>query len=53
MIEDIARYQPHAKCRVLFCLVYDPDRRISNPRGLEKDLSKRHGSMDVVVRIVS
>ena len=53
LIEDSVRYAAHPKCRTLFCLVYDPEHRIRNPRGLEKDLSVKHGSMDVVVVIVS
>lgn len=38
--EDIARYKSHPNCKKLFCFVYDPNGYISNPRGIEKDLSK-------------
>jgi hypothetical protein len=33
LIIDIATYKEHPKCRALFCLVYDQDKRIKNPRG--------------------
>lgn len=53
LILDIARYQAHPNCKHLFCLVYDPDHRVSNPRGLENDLSKKHGDLSVKVFVVS
>jgi hypothetical protein len=37
---DIAHYASHPDCKALVCFVYDPERRISNPRGIESDLSK-------------
>jgi hypothetical protein len=52
LIIDIAKYQQHPKCKRLICFVYDPEGRISNPRGLEKDLSKKHGELQVAVLIV-
>jgi hypothetical protein len=52
LIIDIARYQQHPKCKRLICFVYDPDGRISNARGLEKDLSKMHGGLRVEVLVV-
>jgi len=52
LIIDIAKYQKHAGCRKLFCLVYDPDEYISNPRGLEADLSGENGKISVRVMIV-
>jgi REase_DpnII-MboI len=33
LIVDIAKYRKHPACRTLFCVVYDPEGRISNPRG--------------------
>lgn len=39
LIEDIARYKNHPDCKTLICFVYDPDSIISNPRGIERDLS--------------
>ena len=38
LIIDIARYQVHQDCKLLLCFVYDPDGKIANPVGLEKDL---------------
>lgn len=40
LIVDIARYRAHPDCKTLVCFVYDPDGFISNPTGLENDLSK-------------
>jgi hypothetical protein len=53
LILDISQYQSHPDCRRLFCVVYDPDHRIVNPRGVETDLSKKHGALEVKVFIVS
>lgn len=42
LAEDVTRYgDPAANrgARTLVCFVYDPDRHIANPRGLERDLS--------------
>jgi hypothetical protein len=39
LIVDIAKYKSHPTCRILFCVVYDPDGGIANPRGVENDLS--------------
>lgn len=39
LLIDIQRYQSHQNCKTLVCLVYDPEHRIANPRGLEDDLS--------------
>lgn len=52
LIVDIAKYKQHPTCRTLFCLVYDPDGRISNPRGVESDLKEDKGQMVVTVMIV-
>lgn len=49
LIVDIARYQAHPDCRSLVCFVYDPDRKIGNPRGLETDLSRTASNLDVRV----
>jgi hypothetical protein len=53
LLVDIARYQNHHSCDKLYCIVYDPDRLIDNPRGLEADLNKTHGRLIVHVMIVS
>ncbi len=44
---DIIRYRNHPDCRTLICFVYDPEERISNPKGLEQDLSQPVGHMQV------
>ena len=49
---DIAKYQKHPGCRTLFCVVYDPDGRIANPRGIENDLAQDTDNMVVRVMIV-
>ena len=51
LIEDIARYKVHPDCSILICFVYDPEGRISNPRGIENDLTKKDGNLDVIVFI--
>ncbi len=49
LLVDIAKYQGHQDCKSLFCFVYDPIGRISNPRGLENDLS--HGRHGLISRV--
>jgi len=51
LIEDIGRYQAHPDCDSLICFVYDPDGRISNPRGIENDLRRSEGDLRVEVLI--
>ena len=51
LIEDIARYQAHPDCDTLVCFVYDPEGRISNPRGIENDLRRKESEMIVEVWI--
>lgn len=51
LIIDIAKYKQHPSCRTLFCFVYDPDGRISNPRGIESDLNERQDNLTVRVLI--
>jgi hypothetical protein len=40
LIQDVARYQNHADCKKLLCLVYDPEALIKNPSGVESDIQK-------------
>jgi hypothetical protein len=49
---DIIRYRAHPDCKNLICLVYDPEERMSNPKGLEQDLSKSVGEMFVRVYVI-
>lgn len=41
LIIDIAKYKQHPEVKTLYCFVYDPDRIIYNPTGLEKDLNQQ------------
>jgi hypothetical protein len=50
LIDDIERYRAHPDSRTLVAIVYDPDRRIPNPKGLEDDL--RQDSLELRVRVV-
>lgn len=50
LIDDIERYRSHPDCRTLVAIVYDPERRIPNPGGLESDLRK--DSPELRVRVV-
>lgn len=52
LIVDIAHYQKHPDCKTLYCFVYDPEERLSNPRGLEIDLTRKHENLDVKVFIM-
>jgi hypothetical protein len=52
LIIDIAHYQKHPDCNTLFCFIYDPEERISNPIGLENDLTGKQGKLLVKVLVV-
>lgn len=52
LIVDIAKYKKHPGCRTLYCVVYDPTGRISNPRGVENDLREDSAEMTARVMIV-
>lgn len=47
LIVDIDRYKEHSDCRVLMCFVYDPELRVGNPQGLEKDLTQSRDDIEV------
>jgi REase_DpnII-MboI len=51
LIIDIARYKKHPDCRRLLCFVYDPDGRVLNPGGIERDLSGMKDGFEVQVMI--
>lgn len=40
LIEDIARYKQIEGCKSLICFIYDPEERITNPKGLISDLER-------------
>lgn len=51
LIVDRARYEVHPDCKTLFCFVYDPEGRIGNPVGIERDLENHPGTLKVRVII--
>jgi hypothetical protein len=51
LLVDIGRYGVHPDCKKLVCFVYDPEGRITNAQGLERDLTKKHGELDVNVYV--
>ncbi len=52
LIIDIAKYKKHPQCSRLICFVYDPEGRVTNPRGIENDLSNCYSEIDVRTIIV-
>jgi hypothetical protein len=52
LLVDIAHYKEFPSCKRLICFVYDPEERIVNPRGLERDLSRKETSFEVKTIIV-
>jgi len=51
LIIDRARYERHPDCDTLVCFVYDPEGRIGNPTGIERDLEDHGGKLQVRVII--
>lgn len=51
LIVDITRYKVHPSCKRLICFVYDPEGRVANPRGIERDLSRNEEDFEVKVII--
>ena len=47
LIIDAARYAQMEGVDILICLVYDPDRRCSNPQTIENDIGKSRGRLTV------
>ncbi len=43
------QHSSHLTCKLLFCFIYDPEGRIGNPRGLERDLMKSTQPMHLEV----
>jgi hypothetical protein len=52
LIIDKAHYRVHPDCKKLYCLVYDPQEKIKNPRGFETDLSDRVNGFETKVYVV-
>jgi hypothetical protein len=51
LIIDIAHYKQRQDCKALVCFVYDPDHRLTNPHGIENDLSRPTDGFDVRVLV--
>ncbi len=41
LIIDIERYKTHQDCETLICFIYDPERKIKNPKALRNDLQSQ------------
>jgi hypothetical protein len=52
LILDKANYKGHKDCKKLYCLVYDPEEKIKNPRGFERDLSDKVDGFETKVLVV-
>ncbi len=50
LIIDSERYRVHPDCKMLVAFVYDPQEYLTNPRGIERDLSKTIN--DVPVKVI-
>jgi hypothetical protein len=48
---DILKYGAHPDCEAIVCFVFDPQRRIRNPRGFERDLTQTTNGMKVVTLV--
>ena len=48
---DQERITTYPTCKAVFCFVYDPERRIGNPKNLESQLSSayRHPTLQVLI----
>lgn len=49
LLIDIGRYSSHPDVEVLLCFVYDPEGLLRNPHGIETDLTKVVGHLNVEV----
>jgi hypothetical protein len=47
LLIDIGHYKEFQSCNRLICFIYDPDGRVANPRGLERDLSRKEAAFEV------
>ena len=52
LIEDKETYKKHPACEMLYCLVYDPNGYVNNPRGFENDTNERNENFACKVIIV-
>lgn len=47
LVNDIVWYEKHPNCKKLICFIYDPEQRITNPKGLITDLENMNNTVDV------
>lgn len=52
LLIDIAKYKNHPDCRTLICIIYDPEGRIGNPKGLSNDLTQMSDDSLKIIAIV-
>ncbi|MEV4915417.1 hypothetical protein AB0K47_01045 [Streptomyces tirandamycinicus] len=52
LLIDWGRYTRHPDCRGIFALVYDPDKRLINPAGLQSDLTQDQNNPATRVLVV-
>ena len=52
LILDKEYYRKKEECKILYCLVYDPDEWIMNPRGFESDLYGKSEKFETKVFII-
>ncbi|MER6828971.1 hypothetical protein ABT352_23530 [Streptosporangium sp. NPDC000563] len=52
LLIDWGRYSKHPDCRGIFALVYDPERRLQNPIGLQSDLTQEQNNPATRVLVV-
>lgn len=51
LLIDISTYTSHPDCEKLYCFVYDPEGRVSNPKGLINDLEQKT-TEDLLVKVI-
>jgi len=51
LTEDIKSYRSHDDCKTLFFFIYDPEHRIDNPNGFERDMSEVIDGVDMKIFI--
>jgi hypothetical protein len=52
LIIDKAHYRVHPKSKKLYCLVYDPEENIKNPKGFERDLTDKVNGFETEVFVI-
>lgn len=53
LIIDIEHYRRHPECKLLWCVIYDPDNLITNAQGIKSDLEgiRKSNDGEVYVRV--